>query len=721
MKRIALSTILVVAACNGATLNTPEPEPDVAMIRGAVVSVDGAPIADAVVTDGTNEARTDSEGRFAILAPLGVPVIDLRARADGWSSGHVRLPRDARSAEFHLLAMESATVDARSGGVVESDDGLTVSFPEGAFVRPDGSEVVGPVQVSWTLLNKAHQIAAAPGGMRATTTGLDDFPLESFGMAEVTIQQNGEDLELAVDAELSFPLADSAEFDDGDTVPLWTFDEDGGVWVQEGEGVVQDGMFVAQVPHFTWWNCDIPMTVTCVRGRVLDASGIPSTNTPVVAEGQDYMGWTSSWTATDGAFEIPVRIGSKVEVRGQHGSDSFAEGMGIAPFVVDTPPGPNDPCVDVGTITVRDLRVDADGDGYSPVDGDCDDDNAQVHPGAEDVACTGEDRNCDGFAGSSIGPDEDGDGHGACLDCDDTNPAVHPSAPEACDGILDNDCDGLPDAGEADQDGDGLTPCAGDCDDLVAGDAASCYLEGVQLDARGGCGLRGDGRVHCWGPCAPVSQTELYAGSVAVDESKVCLSSGASLTCWSGESSWTPPNASLIGLDGFGTRMAGIDVAAGQIGFLSSTDSTSLSGADVSRLALGASHLCVERTNGEIACDDAAFAPPAGAASALVSGDGFSCGLDDAGAALCWGPSAPTSVLPGPWQQLAAGAHHVCALDLEGAVECWGDDTWGQSQAPSGQYVAIYAGGAVSCASSVAGIHCWGRDDLGQASPFGAQ
>ena len=39
---------------------------------------------------------------------------------------------------------------------------------------------------------------------------------------------------------------------------------------------------------------------------------------------------------------------------------------------------------------------DNDGDGYTPEDGDCDDDNADVNPDAEETPGDGVDSNCDG-------------------------------------------------------------------------------------------------------------------------------------------------------------------------------------------------------------------------------------------------------------------------------------------------------------------------------------
>jgi hypothetical protein len=92
-----------------------------------------------------------------------------------------------------------------------------------------------------------------------------------------------------------------------------------------------------------------------------------------------------------------------------------------------------------------DASVDDDGDGYTEDQGDCDDDDATVHPNASEVCGDGVDRDCSGDPDDGAS-DVDGDGFvdAACSggdDCDDADAAVHPDALDDCDG-LDDDCDG---------------------------------------------------------------------------------------------------------------------------------------------------------------------------------------------------------------------------------------------------------------------------------------
>jgi len=79
-------------------------------------------------------------------------------------------------------------------------------------------------------------------------------------------------------------------------------------------------------------------------------------------------------------------------------------------------------------------------DGFVDEASDCDDERADINPGATEDDCTDPvDYNCDGSVGYA---DLDGDGTPACDDCDDTNPAVNPHAAEVCNDGVDDDCDG---------------------------------------------------------------------------------------------------------------------------------------------------------------------------------------------------------------------------------------------------------------------------------------
>jgi len=112
--------------------------------------------------------------------------------------------------------------------------------------------------------------------------------------------------------------------------------------------------------------------------------------------------------------------------------------------------------------------------GQVEVAGDCDDTDATIFPGAEEL-CNGIDDNCsagidDGFELVQYWYDEDRDGYGSAYpsqlsceisdvrwvensdDCDDLDPNRHPDSQEICNGGVDDDCDNLSEETDPDLD-----------------------------------------------------------------------------------------------------------------------------------------------------------------------------------------------------------------------------------------------------------------------------
>jgi hypothetical protein len=91
-----------------------------------------------------------------------------------------------------------------------------------------------------------------------------------------------------------------------------------------------------------------------------------------------------------------------------------------------------------------DSIIDNDGDGFSEQQGDCNDADAAIYPGALDLTVDGMDQDCNGVDGPLVG-DTDGDGDGFTVaqgDCNDTDANIYPSAFERPNDGIDQDCNG---------------------------------------------------------------------------------------------------------------------------------------------------------------------------------------------------------------------------------------------------------------------------------------
>jgi hypothetical protein len=254
---------------------------------------------------GPLEMANDRTGRFF---PVAVTMPD-------FSSGNAKVRYVAGQLSYSVtvnLQQVSDRIDEDDDvtqGVMLLKDGATV----GSLTIPSSSLPQGVTGVNGAITYldpESDDMLSMPGDLLALPVGANpnDAPvaLETFGMMEFDLKdQNGNPVTaLAGSAEVCMRAPAGLSF--GDTVPLWYYDEAQGLWIEEGQGTVEDRDAMLQicgdVSHFSWWNYDQPIiTHSCFSYKVVDEL----TSQPIVgltwyAEGATYNGSSPSRSCASG-------------------------------------------------------------------------------------------------------------------------------------------------------------------------------------------------------------------------------------------------------------------------------------------------------------------------------------------------------------------------------------------------------------------------------------
>lgn len=318
-RRTPVLLVLLLAGCPAALVT--------GTVEGSVEDLAGAPIVGASAQlDAEHTVITDATGHFVLELPEG----DLQ-RVLVSHAGYVSVARRidvlggaATTARF-VLGPEAAAihVDAVEAGFDVTgvrDAGL--SAPPNAFVHADGTPATGAVDVVLTPFDPSvpAELDAFPGELRGIRLGGSEVILESWGVVDAVVRQGDEILQVADGRMVTLRVPPPG---DGRTPPesvaTWYFDEDETAWMEVGSADLDatSGLFVADVPHLTPYNCDQPIVPGCIRGIVRDerGNGVFGAQITVLSNPRGTMSY--DFTEFDGYYCLYVERNSEltIEVR----------------------------------------------------------------------------------------------------------------------------------------------------------------------------------------------------------------------------------------------------------------------------------------------------------------------------------------------------------------------------------------------------------------------
>ncbi|KIC65102.1 hypothetical protein RM51_01230 [Chryseobacterium taiwanense] len=266
--------------------------------QGMVLDTNGLPISGATVTIGANTVTTNLKGFFTFKnASVKENFAHVKVTKSGYvNASRVVVPTNGMN-QVNIMMIPvttTSTISAGSTSTVSLPNGTKVKF-DGSFKDSNGNAYSGSVNVALFHLAPSNKYLneLMPGSFLATNAGGNARVMETFGMLHVQLTgSGGQNLQIANGhtAEITVPVDATQTATSPNTIPLWSYNEDTGMWNEEGTATKIGNVYVGTVSHFSWWNCDVQFTQATMKVTLKNAAGsvLPSIKVTLKRSSQAY-------------------------------------------------------------------------------------------------------------------------------------------------------------------------------------------------------------------------------------------------------------------------------------------------------------------------------------------------------------------------------------------------------------------------------------------------
>jgi len=309
-------------------------------VSGIVTTTDGEAMPEVTVRYNNTNYYTDENGYFKIEnVKAGEDGGILKFEAGDYFENYKYFIPTANRQSFMRVHMVNRDITGKisgsAGGSLTLPGEGRIEFPESAFVDENNVSYEGEVSVyaHWFDPSSSAFSPSMPGDLRAIQSNGEQAQLATYGMMAVELESsNGSELQLAdgKKATLTFPVPNFLLNNAPSTIETWSLNESTVYWEEEDVATLEGNTYVAEVSHFSFWNCDAPFPLVNITGKVVDQDGNPLkyARICIVAFNGSQTGY--GWTDSQGVFagKVPRNQELILQIKDECGNVVFEELVG---------------------------------------------------------------------------------------------------------------------------------------------------------------------------------------------------------------------------------------------------------------------------------------------------------------------------------------------------------------------------------------------------------
>lgn len=262
----------------------------------------------------------------------------------------------------------AGSFNASVGGMVNLPQGGTITFTAGSIIDFSGEPFQGIVNVFASYLDPTSSLSwdYMPNAYLGKSLDGNEYFLENHGAIIAELRDGmGMPLQIADNytATLSIPHGNFEQGSPPPTLPLYSFNESQGIWLEEGLAELSGNYYTGEVGHFSFWMCPYYYDHHFISGSLACAgTALGSTEVSVYNQWGAFLGSVSSDNGGGFSGMVPEGMPLTLRVNDPCGGEVLSEAIG--PFFESDYMEPIDVCAgNANYSSVSGVAEDCDGSG----------------------------------------------------------------------------------------------------------------------------------------------------------------------------------------------------------------------------------------------------------------------------------------------------------------------------------------------------------------------